>query len=135
MEARWTKSAPEARHNGAKMAMLPATAGFWSGFGSILAPTLNDYWENGRSVKTNNPPSLLVCFPSITFGVFLGVWGLFGWSWKQPWGMFGSGFERSLAKVANKSDRTATNIAKRRSHRRICENPRRFEGSRTGGTT
>ena len=62
MHARWTKSAPEARHDGAKMAMLTTTLSFWSGFGSIFKALLNDYWENGRSVKTNNPPSLLQVF-------------------------------------------------------------------------
>ena len=62
MDARWTKSAPEARHDGAKVAMLAATWSFWVGFGSIFGSLLNECRENGRSVETNNPPSLLVDF-------------------------------------------------------------------------
>ena len=73
MHAGWIKSAPEARHDGAKMAMLAATSSFWGGFRSIFVSFLNDYWESGRSVKTNNPPSLLQVF--CVFGVRLGGLG------------------------------------------------------------
>ena len=55
------------------MAMLAATLSFWDGFGGIFGPLLNDYRENGRSVKTNNPPSLLVFFS--VFGARLGGLG------------------------------------------------------------
>ena len=51
----------------------PTTSGFWGGFGSILAPISNDYWDNGRSVKTHNPPSLLEVF--LVFGARLGGLG------------------------------------------------------------
>ena len=46
--------------------------------------------------------------------------------------MFGSCLGEILVKMANKSAKMATKIAKLRPHRRICENPRGFEGSRTG---
>ena len=73
MHARWTKSAPEARHDGAKMAMLAATWSFWGGFGNIFGPLFGDYWENCRSVKTNDPPSFLMVFE--VFGARLGGFG------------------------------------------------------------
>ena len=44
-------------------------------------------------------------------------------------------FWEILVKMANKSAKMATKIVKLRPHRRICENPRGFEGSRTGGNT
>ena len=44
-------------------------------------------------------------------------------------------FWEILVKMANKSAKMATKIAKLRPHRHICENPRGFEGSRMGGKT
>ena len=41
-------------------------------------------------------------------------------------------FWEILVKMANKSAKMATKIAKLRPHRRICESPREFGGSRTG---
>ena len=42
-------------------------------------------------------------------------------------------FWEILVKMAKKSAKMATKIAKLRPHMRICENPRGFGGSRTGG--